>query len=129
MAIVRNADQGLHASDLGATVLQLRDPDATVRALEREATRLVAEAQVPVVVSARVDLALAVGSAGAHLPEADIAVTAARRLLGHARLVGRSVHSVSAALEAEAQGADYVVFGPCSAAPLTPIGRPQGWSR
>jgi thiamine-phosphate pyrophosphorylase len=126
MAVVRNANQGLHAADLGATLLQLRDPDATVRALERETTRLVAEAQVPVVVSARVDLALAAGAAGAHLPEADIAVAAARRLLGDARLVGRSVHSVSAALEAEAQGADYVVFGPVFGSASHPDRAPAG---
>jgi thiamine-phosphate diphosphorylase len=111
MAVVRDAAAGLRAADRGATVLQLRDPAATVRALEREACRLVAEAAIPVVVSARADLAVAAGAAGVHLPERDLPVAAARRLLGPDRLVGRSVHSVAAAAQAEAEGADYVVFG------------------
>lgn len=112
MAVVREADTGLRAVELGATVLQLRNRDATVRTLEREACRLVTEAPVPVVINGRVDLALAVAAAGAHLPEADLPVAAARRLLGAARLLGRSVHSTDSAVQAEAQGADYVVFGP-----------------
>ena len=111
MAVVRDATAGLGAQDRGATVLQLRDPNATARALEGEACRLVAEAAVPVVVSARADLALAAGAAGVHLPERDLPVAGARRVLGPDRLVGRSVHSVAAAVLAEAEGADYLVFG------------------
>jgi thiamine-phosphate diphosphorylase len=111
MAVVRDAAAGIHAAARGATLLQLRDPGAAVRALEREACRLVAEAPVPVVVSARADLSLAAGAAGVHLPERDLPVAGARRLLGPDRLVGRSVHSADAAVQAEAEGADYVVFG------------------
>jgi thiamine-phosphate diphosphorylase len=112
MAIVRDVAAGGRAVALGATLLQLRDPAATVRALEREAGRLVAQAGVPVVVSARADLGLAAGAAGVHLPERDLPVAAARRLLPRPLLVGRSVHSPGAARQAEAEGADYVVFGP-----------------
>jgi len=111
MAIVRDADAGLHAVDLGATLVQLRDPEATGRALEREAVRLVAASPAPVVVGARVDVALAAGAAGVHLPEHDLPVAAARRLLGGVALLGRSVHSDAAAVAAEAEGADYIVFG------------------
>lgn len=111
MAIVRDASAGLRAVERGATLLQLRDPAATARTLEREACRLVADAAVPVVISARADLALAAGAAGVHLPERDIPVAGAKRLLGPDRLVGRSVHSVGTAVRAEAEGADYVVFG------------------
>jgi len=126
MAVVREAEAGLRAVELGATMLQLRNPDATVRALEREAARLVGEASVPVVINGRVDLALAVAAAGAHLPEADLPVAAARRLLGNARLLGRSVHSAAAAVEAEAEGADYVVFGPVFASASHPGQQPVG---
>jgi thiamine-phosphate diphosphorylase len=111
MAIVRDAAAGLHAVGRGATMLQLRDPAAATRCLEREACRLVAESAVPVVISARADLAIAAGAAGVHLPERDLPVAGARRLLGTARLVGRSVHSREAAVRAEAEGADYLVFG------------------
>ena len=126
MAIVADADAGRRAIELGATVLQLRDPDATPRALERQAERLVRDAERPVVVNSRVDVALAAGAAGAHLPEADLPVAAARRLLGPSRLIGRSVHSAAAAQEAEAQGADYVVFGPVFASATHQEHPPQG---
>jgi thiamine-phosphate diphosphorylase len=111
MALVPTAEAGLRAVERGATVLQLRDPSAETGDLEREAARLAGAAPVPVVVSARVDVTLAVGAAGVHLPEQDLPVAEARRLLPDG-LVGRSVHSPAAAREAEAEGADYVVFGP-----------------
>src|SRR6202011_2553947 len=72
----------------------------------------VAEAGVPVLISSRADLVLAAGAAGVQLPDGDLPVAAARRLLGPARLIGRSVHSPAAAEEAEAAGAQYLVFGP-----------------
>jgi thiamine-phosphate diphosphorylase len=111
MALVPDASAGLRAIAHGATVVQLRDPSATTRRLEREAERLVAESPEPVVISSRVDLALSVGAAGVHLPEHDLPVAAARRLM-RSGLVGRSVHSLAAALTAAAEGADYLVFGP-----------------
>ena len=111
MALVPGAEAGLRAVAWGATMLLLRDPSAETGDLEREAARLVGAAAVPVVVSARVDVALAVGAAGVHLPEQDLPVVEARHLLPDG-LVGRSVHSLAAAREAEAEGADYVVFGP-----------------
>jgi len=55
---------------------------------------------------------MAVGAYGVHLPETDIPVTEARRLLGADRLIGRSVHSVDSARAAAQAGADYLVFGP-----------------
>jgi thiamine-phosphate pyrophosphorylase len=112
MAVVSDATGGLQAVRKGANVLQLRDPGARLRGLEAEAHRLVAEAGVPVLVSSRADLVLAVGAAGLQLPDGDIPVPAARRLLGPGRLIGRSVHSREAAEQAEAEGADYLVFGP-----------------
>jgi thiamine-phosphate pyrophosphorylase len=120
MAIVRDAAAGRRAVGRGATLLQLRDPAATLRNLEREADHLVTEASVPVLISGRVDLALACGAAGVHLPEHDLPVASARRLLGSHRLLGRSVHGLDAACEAESQGADYLVFGPVFATATHP---------
>jgi thiamine-phosphate diphosphorylase len=110
MAIVINASEGMRAASR-ATILQLRNPLATARAIEDEAKALVATSPVPVVVSSRCDIALAAGAAGVNLPENDISVDAARGLMGE-RLIGRSVHSLESALSAEFQGADFVIFGP-----------------
>jgi thiamine-phosphate pyrophosphorylase len=110
MAVVSNASAGLRAAPR-ATILQLRAPGLSTQALEREANELVASAPVPVVVSSRCDVALASGAAGVNLPEGDIAIADARTLLGQ-RLVGRSVHSIVGAQQAEQEGADFVIFGP-----------------
>ena len=112
MALVDSAAAAANALARGATILQLRIPGAPGRSYEKEARILIPTAFVPVVLSSRADVALAVGAAGVHLPEADIPVAGARRLLGAGRLVGRSVHSPAAAVEAAGAGADYLVFGP-----------------
>jgi thiamine-phosphate diphosphorylase len=116
MAVVADAKAGLVAIERGATILQLRAPQLrapqlSARQLEYEGGQLVAVSKVPVLISGRADLALACGAAGVNLPEQDIGVADARRLLGDA-LVGRSVHSVGGALLAERDGADFVIFGP-----------------
>ena len=124
MAIVSGAEAGLRTASR-ATVLQLRAPEITARALEHEAAKLCEAVGIPVVVSSRCDIALAVDAAGVHLPERDIGVRDARALLGR-RLVGRSVHSLEAALAAERDGADYLIFGPVWATgshpEVTPVG-------
>ncbi|HEV2216237.1 MAG TPA: thiamine phosphate synthase [Candidatus Dormibacteraeota bacterium] len=125
MAVVATAEAGLVAIEKGATILQLRAPHLTARELEHEANKLVPAAAVPVVVSSRCDIALASGAAGVNLPERDIDVAAARTLMGQ-RLVGRSVHSANAALAAEREGADYVIFGPVWPSLSHPAEKPQG---
>ena len=110
MAIVSSAAGGMRAAPR-ATMLQLRMPSSSTADLEREAWKLVASSPVPVVISSRGDVALACDAAGVHLPERDIPVHDARRLLGE-RLIGRSVHSRESAVAAEQDGADYVVYGP-----------------
>ncbi|HYL07289.1 MAG TPA: thiamine phosphate synthase [Candidatus Udaeobacter sp.] len=110
MAVVSSAEDGLRAAER-ATVLQLRAPSLSTRNLELEATCLVRAVHVPVLISSRADVAIATGAAGVNLPERDIAVRDARALMGPG-LVGRSVHSMEAAREAERDGADYVIFGP-----------------
>jgi thiamine-phosphate diphosphorylase len=110
MAVVAGASAGLHAARR-ATILQLRAPVLSARDLETQATELVASSPVPVIISSRCDIALASGAAGVNLPERDIGVRDARRLLGQ-KLIGRSVHSLEAARQAERDGADFVIFGP-----------------
>jgi len=124
MAIVTSAGAGIRAAGR-ATILQLRAAQATARAIEKEASELVAMSPVPVVVSSRCDVALAAGAAGVNLPESDIPVEAARGLVGE-RLVGRSVHSLEGALRAQGAGADFVIFGPVWASASHPDSPPVG---
>jgi thiamine-phosphate diphosphorylase len=124
MAVVDSAKAGLQAAPR-ATILQLRAPGLTTAALEQEAMELVASASVPVVVSSRCDVALASGAAGVNLPEGDISVADARALMGR-RIIGRSVHSVASAQQAEREGADYVIFGPVWRSASHPDREPAG---
>jgi thiamine-phosphate pyrophosphorylase len=124
MAIVTSASAGLRAAQR-ATVIQLRAPDLTTAALEREARELVTSTTLPVLVSSRCDVALASGAAGVNLPERDFSVTDARTVIG-AGLVGRSVHSMEGARMAESEGADFVIFGPVWESASHPGGEPAG---
>ncbi len=124
MAIVTNTSAGLKAAGR-ATILQLRAPMSSAREIADEAAALVAESPVPVVVSSRCDIALAAGAAGVNLPEDDIPIQDARKLLGE-RLIGRSVHSLESAKRAESDGADYVIFGPVWAIASHPGHEPAG---
>jgi thiamine-phosphate pyrophosphorylase len=124
MAVVSSASEGIRAAPR-ATILQLRAPALSASALEREAAELVKSVGVPVLISSRCDVALASGAAGVNLPENDIAAAGARTLLG-SRLVGRSVHSIVAAQQAEREGADFVIFGPVWESPSHPGSPPAG---
>lgn len=125
MAVVDSAEAGLRAVARGATMIQLRAPNLTARQVEIEARRLSGNAGVPILVSSRCDIAIAVGVAGVNLPENDIAVHDAKLLLG-GRTVSRSVHSAAAAVEAETDGADFVIFGPVWPTPSHPGHTAQG---
>jgi thiamine-phosphate pyrophosphorylase len=67
---------------------------------------------VPVLLNDRVDIALAAGLDGVHLPSRGIPVNAIRRFAPPELLVGRSCHSLPDVLAAQDEGADYVLLSP-----------------
>ncbi|MBF0175651.1 MAG: thiamine phosphate synthase [Magnetococcales bacterium] len=77
----------------------------------------------------RVDIALATGADGVHLPASGLPTAVARRLLGDDLLVGRSCHDPDAATQALAEGADYVTLSPLFATPSHPDAVPLGTTR
>lgn len=114
----------------GATVIQLRDKEATTRELielGRALLDVTRPAGVPLIVNDRVDVALAIGAEGVHVGVDDMPVALARRLLGPDRLLGYSPDSPEGARQGEREGADYLgigdVFGtPTKADAGAPIG-------
>lgn len=120
IAITEAVEDGLRAAGRGATHLIYRPRGDTVTAQLEALRRLVAEAGLPVLAHSRADLALASGSAGLHLPAADIPVPDARLLLDPPMLVGRSTHDTAQVARAGAEGADYVLFGPVFETPSHP---------
>ena len=97
----------------GVNVVQLREKDLSGGELYDLAVTVhaVLRGRALLLVNDRLDVAVAAGTDGVHLPEHSIPPAKARRIAGEACIVGRSVHSVEAAIHAVDEGADYVLFG------------------
>jgi thiamine-phosphate pyrophosphorylase len=97
----------------GATVIQLRDKSAGAMATlsrARELRRVLPDATL--IMNDRADLALAAGFDGVHVGQDDLSPAACRRVVGNARLVGFSTHSLQQVREADALPIDYIAVGP-----------------
>lgn len=99
----------------GATVIQLRDKDASTRTLVEEGLALRKLTRVYnalLIVNDRIDVALAVDADGAHVGQDDMPGELARRLLGPERILGISAGNMDEAQAAVDAGADYLGVGP-----------------
>ena len=104
----------------GVDYIQLREKDLSLRALEslaEAAARLFpAGSAAKLLINSRVDIALACGAHGVHLPADDLSASEARALMargGCARpIIGASVHSLQELSSAESHGADFALFAP-----------------
>jgi thiamine-phosphate pyrophosphorylase len=102
----------LAAAGVGAVQVREKDlDDGAVYELARQA-RAALPPPAKVLVNGRVDLALAAGADGAHLPADGVPVAALRRRFGQGVLLGVSTHRVEEVELAMRDGADYVTFGP-----------------
>jgi len=98
----------------GATAIQLRAKELSVRELVDEGRRLAALCRRfgrPLFINDRVDVALACGADGVHLGPDDMAPGEARSILGPDILIGVSAYGPGDVAEAEAAGAAYVAVG------------------
>lgn len=102
------------AADAGAQLFQVRHKTATAAAqfdLAERLTRALAGYNVTLLVNDRADIALSLGCDGVHRPQSGIPVRAVRRVLEQ-RLIATSCHTAAELLTADAEGADFVTFGP-----------------
>jgi thiamine-phosphate pyrophosphorylase len=114
----------------GCVALHLREKDLGGRELLALGRRLAVAchgAGQRFLVNDRLDVALACGADGVHLPSAGVPPAEARRLLGPAALVGVSCHSAEDVRRARDAGASYATFGPVYDTPSKrPFGSPVG---
>jgi len=128
------------AARAGVDYIQLREKDLPARELEslaREAVRAVrlarnAERETRLLINSRSDVALATGADGVHLPSDDIPASDARAVWSSALarnvkretrnvIIAVSCHTAQEVRLAEAQGADFAVFGPVFEKVGTPL--------
>jgi thiamine-phosphate pyrophosphorylase len=114
----------------GLEAVQLREKDLAVRDLLvlagalRERTRRYG---ARLLVNDRADVALAVGADGVQRAGTSLPVGALRSISRPGFLIGASIHAVTEARSAEAEGADFVIFGPVYDTPSKrQYGAPQG---
>src|SRR5437899_2182230 len=124
----------------GVEMVQLREKDLSIRALEELALKAMAalrSSQTRLLINSRTDVALACGAHGVHLPGNDLAANEVRAVFLQATplqatpfqatatvrvpatvqtslipIIGVSAHSAAEVASAEAHGADFAVFAP-----------------
>jgi thiamine-phosphate pyrophosphorylase len=96
----------------GVDMIQVREKDLPARELFElvcKVRALAAGTQTRVLVNDRLDVALAAGVDGIHLPANGLP---AGRVRPYVKVLGVSTHALQEALAAEAACADFIVFGP-----------------
>jgi thiamine-phosphate diphosphorylase len=99
----------------GARLIQIRDKEASAReflAAARACVKATRAAGARLIVNDRVDIALAADADGVHLGQDDLDVADARAILGPAKIIGLSTHTLDQFREALATSADYLAVGP-----------------
>jgi thiamine-phosphate pyrophosphorylase len=104
----------------GVDYVQVREKDLSARRLETLVSKAVAAipagAKTRLLVNSRIDVALACGAQGVHLPAGSLAASEVRSIWSRASstppVIGVSTHSPAEVASAESHGADFAVFGP-----------------
>lgn len=98
----------------GCTMVQLREKNLSSLDFYKQALELkelTDSYQVPLIINDRIDIALAVNAHGVHIGQSDLPVSVARNLIGADMLLGVSASSVTEAVQAAKDGADYLGIG------------------
>ncbi len=103
------------AAGAGVDWVQIREkdlPDTELYELMRECVARTSAMPARLLLNGRPDIALAAGSHGVHLPSDSPSPASVRRVAPPGFLIGVSCHHLAEVQRAEAEGADFTVFGP-----------------
>ena len=98
----------------GVTLVQLREKAIASKAFYERALRIKAichHYNVPLLINDRVDIALAVEADGVHIGQSDLPCSMIRQILGKDKIIGVSARTAQQAIQAQADGADYLGVG------------------
>jgi thiamine-phosphate pyrophosphorylase len=99
----------------GARLVQLRDKSTPIHQLLPDLRRCVefaCEKGVTLIINDRCDLVLSSGAMGVHLGQEDLPPEAARSVLGRAKIIGFSTHSLRQVQQSLHLPIQYIGFGP-----------------
>ncbi len=116
----------------GADIVQLRAkymPAGEFLLLAVKMRKIAEKAGKLFIVNDRPDIAIAAEADGVHIGQNDMPVARVREYIknsGFPLLIGKSTHSIEQALDAEAEGVDYIGVGPVFQTPTKPDYIPAG---
>jgi len=113
----------------GVDLIQLRGKGKSIDELvdlASEIHEITAPSDTPLIINDYAEIAARVSVEGVHVGQDDDSIHVARQKAGRDLIVGKSTHSLAQANAAQAEGADYVGFGPIFATPTKPDYEPIG---
>lgn len=98
----------------GVDLIQLREKTKSDREfldIAFKIKNLTDKYNTPLIIDDRIDIALIVDASGVHLGQDDINIKYARKILGKDKIIGSTTKTLSQAIQAENDGADYLGVG------------------
>ncbi|MEM6822376.1 MAG: thiamine phosphate synthase [Verrucomicrobiota bacterium] len=113
----------------GVGVIQIRakneDPTSILE-WAKPVFSLTKASSVPLIINDHPNVAYELECDGCHVGQDDVSLEYVRSILRPWQIVGKSTHSLQQATDAQAEGADYIGFGPIFATPTKPDYTPIG---
>ena len=113
----------------GVDLIQLRGKNRSIgelMELARELHELTVKSATPLIVNDYAEVARSTPVEGVHVGQDDDPIVIVRQRVAREILIGKSTHSLEQARAAQAEGADYIGFGPIFATPTKPDYAPIG---
>ena len=98
----------------GCTLVQLREKKLSSLDFYNTALKvktITDHYNIPLIINDRVDIVLAVDAAGVHVGQSDLPAKIVRNIIGNDKILGVSASSLTEAMQAEKEGADYLGVG------------------